>query len=149
MKKSILLILSALFPFLLQAQSKPAEGDISVQQTVVNMFAKLADQDSVGIRNYCTSDVVLYENGQIWTLDSLIKKGITANIGTNFKRTNKFDFINTTIRENTAWVSYNLYSVMERGERKTSVHWMETVILIKEKKQWKIKVLHSTLIKRA
>jgi hypothetical protein len=148
MKKTLSFILTVLLPTLLHAQSQPTETQKAAQQTVTNMFAELAELDSVNIRNYCTADIVLYENGQIWNLDTLIRKGIRPNIGTGFKRSNKFDFINTTIRENTAWVTYNLYSDMQKGERKTSVHWMETVILVKEKKQWKIKVLHSTLIKR-
>ena len=66
----------------------------------------------------------------------------------DFKRINSFDFINTTVADNTAWVTYNLHSEITRNGKQATVQWMETVIVIKEKQKWKIKVLHSTLIKR-
>ncbi|MCE6992669.1 nuclear transport factor 2 family protein [Dyadobacter sp. CY323] len=148
MKKVLLLILAAVSPLLLHAQSQPTESERAVQQTVVNMFGGLSEPDSLTLKKYCSADVTFYENGQVWNLDSMIRKAVVPNIGIDFKRTNKFDFIKTTIRENTAWVTYNLYSDIKKGERNTRVHWMETVIVVREKKQWKIKILHSTLIKR-
>ena len=36
-----------------------------------------------------------------------------------------------------------------RNGKKVIVQWMETVVVVKENKKWKIKVLHSTLIKRS
>ena len=75
-------------------------------------------------------------------------KAITINTAPDFKRINSFDFINTTVDNNTAWVTYNLHSEITRNGKQSTVQWMETVIVIKEKQKWKIKVLHSTLIKR-
>ena len=148
MKTVKLFLILAVSPLFLMAQSQPTEIEKAVQQTVVNMFTGLSERDSLILKKYCTADVVFYENGQVWNLDTMIRKAIVPNIGIDFLRTNKFDFINTTIHENTAWVTYNLYSDVKKGDRKTLIHWMETVIVVREKKQWKVKVLHSTLIKR-
>jgi ketosteroid isomerase-like protein len=149
MKNILLSIFAALSPLALWAQSQPIESQKAVQQTVVNMFSGLSGADSLILKKYCTTDVVFYENGQVWNLDTMIRKAIVPNIGIDFHRTNKFDFIQTTIHENTAWVTYNLHSDIQKGDRKTQVHWMETVIVVREKKQWKVKVLHSTLMKRS
>ncbi|CAN5720336.1 hypothetical protein BH11BAC4_BH11BAC4_21570 [soil metagenome] len=69
------------------------------------------------------------------------------NTAIDFKRINNIDFINTIVNRNTAWATYNLHSEITRNAKQTNVQWMETVVAVKEKKKWKIKVLHSTLIK--
>ena len=82
-------------------------------------------------------------------IDTLILKAIALNQSADFKRTNSFDFINTTADKNTAWVTYRLQSVITRDGKQATVQWLETVVLVKEKNQWKVKHLHSTLIKRS
>jgi ketosteroid isomerase-like protein len=130
------------------------EGQLSkqqqaVQQTVIKMFDALSNRDSVSLKNYCTSDIALYEYGHVWNIDTLILKAITKNQAADFKRTNSFDFITTTSDKNTAWVTYHLNSSITREGKQAAVQWLETVVLIKERKQWKVKHLHSTLIKRS
>ena len=112
------------------------------------MFDALSNRDSVSLKNYCAADILLLENGMVWNLDTLIKKGITLNQATDFKRVNTIGFINTTVDKTIAWVTYNLNSEIIRDGKQASVQWMETVVLVKEKTNWKIKILHSTLIKR-
>jgi hypothetical protein len=82
-------------------------------------------------------------------MDTLILKAITQNQSADFKRTNSFEFIHTTVDKTTAWVTYRLQSIVIRDGKETTVQWLETVILVKEKKRWKVKHLHSTLIKRS
>jgi len=117
-------------------------------QAVINFFVALSNRDSVGLKDNCTADILLFETGSTWNSDTLILKAITLNTATDYKRTNTFDFINTTVADNTAWVTYDLHSEITRNGKQATVQWMETVILIKEKQKWKIKVLHSTPIKR-
>lgn len=148
MKKIFLLIIAITVTGLLLAQ-KPLTANLqTMQQTVIEMFDALSNRDSVSLKNYCAADILLFENGMVWNLDTLIKKAITLNQSTDFKRINTIDFINSGIHENTAWVTYNLYSAITRDGKQSSVQWMETVVLVKDKSLWKIKVLHSTLIKR-
>ncbi|GAB2839488.1 hypothetical protein GCM10027043_48430 [Ferruginibacter profundus] len=120
-----------------------------VQQTVIKLFDALSNRDSVNLKNYSTADITLYEYGQVWTIDTLILKAITLNQSTDFKRTNSFEFINTDIDKAMAWVSYRLQSVVTRDGKQSTAQWLETVVLVKLKKQWKVKHLHSTLIKRS
>ncbi|MDX1937907.1 MAG: nuclear transport factor 2 family protein [Flavihumibacter sp.] len=148
MKKITLLLLPILCITLLQAQQSTANNQQAVQQAIVKMFDALSNRDSASLKKYCTSDITLYEYGQVWNIDTLILKAITQNQSTDFKRTNSFEFINTTIDKITAWVTYRLQSVIIKDGKQATLQWLETVVLVNEKKQWKVKHLHSTLIKR-
>ena len=153
MKK--ILLIAIVFTGQLYAQPVPPTQEQQLtkdqhmaQQAVIKMFDALANRDSMGLKLYCAQDILLFENGQVWNLDTLITKAILLNTAADFKRTNNFEFLTTKVNNNTAWVSYNLRSEMTRNGKQGFAHWMETVVLVKEKNEWKIKVLHSTLIKR-
>jgi ketosteroid isomerase-like protein len=117
---------------------------LAVQQAVENMFATLTNVDTAALKTFVTADVHFYEYGQVWTIDSLIQKVIQGSSTPGFKRTNSFEFVNTSINKKTAWVTYYLQSTFTRNGKEDIVKWMETVVLIKEIKNWKITVLHST-----
>ena len=149
MKKiSLLLIAFSISAFSL-AQEPLTKSQEAIQQTVVKLFDALSNRDSVSLKNYCTADITLYEYGLVWNIDTLILKAITQNQSADFKRTNSFDFINTTVDKNVAWVTYHLNSTINRDGKQSTVQWLETVALIKEEKRWKVKHLHSTLVKRS
>ena len=149
MKKLLLLLPAILSIALLQAQPSTTNQQQMVQQTVIKLFDALSNRDSVSLKAYSTADITLYEYGQVWNIDTLILKAITQNKSADFKRTNSFEFINTTIDKTTAWVTYRLQSTIIRDSKQANVQWLETVVLAKAKKQWKVKHLHSKLIKRS
>jgi len=148
LKKIIILILAIYISTLLHAQQQLTKDQQEVNQTVINFFEAISNRNSADLKDNCTVDILLFENGSIWNADTLILKAITLNTATDFKRINTFDFINTTVADNTAWVTYNLHSEITRNGKQSTVQWMETVIVIKVKQKWKIRVLHSTLIRR-
>ncbi|MBL7862221.1 MAG: nuclear transport factor 2 family protein [Cyclobacteriaceae bacterium] len=148
MAKISLLIIALSLSTLLRAQPLLTKDQQKVQHTVINFFETLANRDSVNLRNYCANDVLLFEYGQVWNLDTLIRKAIRQNTATDFKRVNTIDFLTSSVDKKIAWATYNLHSDIMREGKQVTIHWMETVILVKERKRWKIKVLHSTLIKR-
>lgn len=149
MKKILLLLIVFSASAALMGQQSPTANQQAVQQAVIKMFDALSDRDSVSLKKYCTTDITLYEYGLVWNMDTLIMKAITLNPSTDFKRTNALNFISTTTDKNTAWVTYYLNSVVTRDGQQSTVQWLETVALIKEKKRWKVKHLHSTLIRRS
>jgi ketosteroid isomerase-like protein len=148
LKKIALLVISISLSAFLQAQQLSKKNQQEVQQTVIKMFESLSNRDSVSLKKSCAADIVLIEYGNIWNADSLILKAITLNTSTDFKRINKIDFISTTVNGNTAWAMYNLHSEITRNGKLTTMQWIESVVLIKDGGKWKIKVLHSTLLKR-
>ena len=147
MKKIALFLLAIFCTAFLQAQQPTANNQQAVQQTVINLFKALSNRDSISLKSYSTADITLYEYGQVWNMDTLILKAITLNQSTDFKRINTFDFINTTVNKTMALVNYRLQSVITKDGKQVTVQWLETVVLEKAKKQWRVKHLHSTLIK--
>lgn len=147
MKKSSFVLMLMILAAAAIAQPLTKQG-LSVQQSIIKLFDALSNSDTAGLKLHSTTDVKFYEYGEVWTLDTLIQKMKLANKATDYKRTNKFDFVNTTINGNTAWATYYLQSEITRNGKQELVKWMETVVLVKLKNQWKIKLLHSTLIKR-
>ena len=121
----------------------------NVQQTIIQLFDALSNRDSVSLKAHSAADITFYEYGQVWNMDTLILKAIVQNQSTDLKRTNSFEFINTTVDKTTAWVTYRLQSAITRDGKQLMLQWLETVLLVKAKKQWKVKHLHSTLIKRS
>jgi len=119
-------------------------GEKKIQQTIEKLFAALSDGDTTTVKTLVTPDVRFYEYGQIWTLDTLTRKVMQAKSIPGFKRSNRFEFVRTSMQHKTAWVTYYLTSVFTRNGKEETVKWMETVVLVKEKKSWKVDVLHST-----
>lgn len=148
LKKTSLLIIAISFSTLLQAQQSLTRDQQEIQQIVINFFESLSNRDSVSLKSYSTTDITLFEYGRVWTLDTLIRRVIKLNTATDFKRVNSLEFINSSADKNTAWATYNLHSEITREGKQVSIHWLESVILVREKKKWRIKVLHSTMIKR-
>jgi ketosteroid isomerase-like protein len=149
MKKTIALLIAIILTGQLYAQDNLTANQQEVQQTVIKFFDALSNRDSVNLKAYSTADITLYEYGQVWNIDTLILKAITSNQSANFKRTNSFEFINTTVDKNMALVNYRLQSAIIKDDKPVTVLWLETVVLVKQRKQWKVKHLHSTLIKRS
>ena len=149
MKIASLLCIACIISGLLHAQQPVTSSQQAVQQTLIKLFDALSNRDSVRLKDYCTADITLYEYGQVWNMDTLILKAITQNQSTNFKRTNTFHFINTHVDKSTAWITYRLQSVITRDGKPGTLQWLETAALVKEKKNWKVKHLHSTLVKRS
>lgn len=115
-----------------------------VQKAVIKLFDAISINDAADIKSSCTTDVKFYEYGQIWTVDTLLQKLSVLSSTSAYSRTNKFNFVSTRVNGKIAWTTYYLESTITRNGILDIMKWMETVILIKEKKQWKVSVLHST-----
>ena len=149
MKKISVLLIAFSISAIMMAQEQLSTSQQEVQQTVIKMFDALSNRDSISLKLYCTADITLYEYGQVWNIDTLILKAITLNQSTDFRRTNSFDFINTATDKNIAWATYHLNSSITRDGKQATIQWLETIVLVKEGKLWKVKHLHSTLSKRS
>lgn len=156
MKKVVTLLIAIIMTGQLYAQPIPSKREEqltasqqAVQQTVIKLFDAFSNRDSVSLKAHSTANISLYEYGQVWNMDSLILKAITLNQSADFKRTNSFEFINTTVDKTMALVNYRLQSAITKDGKQATVQWLETVILVKERKKWKVQHLHSTLIKRS
>jgi ketosteroid isomerase-like protein len=129
----------------LGANAQNAE-QMKVNQSLVKLFDALAALDMKTIRDFSTGDLTILESGVVWNLDTLARK-VDQLQGASFSRTNHLDFIQTEIKGNTAWsIYYNSADMIIDG---LEVHrkWLESAVLLKEGKVWKVKLLHSTIMK--
>lgn len=123
-------------------------GHEMVNQVVIDLFQGFSDLNLEKIKSHCTNDFLLFENGAIWNADSLAP-GINRRKGSpDFRRINKFDFIKTEITGKTAWTSYYNQAEITSAGKTFRVRWLESAFLVKEKKTWKMKFLHSTVVER-
>lgn len=82
------------------ATAQPAnKQELVVQQTIQNLFTVLSNRDTAGLRLHSTADVHFYVYGEVWTIDTLIQNVMFVKPA-DYKRTNSFDFVNTTIDGN-------------------------------------------------
>jgi hypothetical protein len=142
MKK--ILFMALLFAGLdVNAQDK---DQTKVKESLVKLFDALAALDMNSIKEFSTEDLTILESGIIWNLDTLAHK-VDRLKGASFSRTNHLDFVQTEIKGNTAWsVYYNSAEMIIDG---LEVHrkWLESAVLLKDGKAWKVKLLHSTTLK--
>ena len=148
MKKTFILFCSLAMSTMLMSQDSVSNKEAEVQQTIIKFFEAISNRDSTILKHYITDDILLLEYGSLWNVDTLIQKAIKSNTSIDFSRKNNFNFIRTNVHGKTAWVNYHLYSDIIKDRKQSSVHWLETVVMIKVKNKWKIKLLHSTLISR-
>jgi hypothetical protein len=146
-KLSFLLFSGLIFCYTVSSQVANS-GNKFVEQTVIDLFQGFSELSLEKIKNHCTSDFLLFENGAVWNADSLAPGINRRKNSPDFRRINKFDFIKTEVRGKTAWTSYYNKADITSSGKTFSVRWLESAILVKEKKNWKIKFLHSTELER-
>ncbi len=143
MKKILSIILVCiLYCTSLNAQS---EKDI-IQNVIVKFFDGLSEINEEKLRSTVTDDFLLLEDGEVWTMDTLVANMMWAK-NVKFERINKFKFIRTDQDGGTAWMSYHNTADIKVNDKQRSVNWLESAVLVREKGIWRIKLLHSTVVK--
>jgi ketosteroid isomerase-like protein len=129
-------------------QTRWTTKEQKVQLVVTNLFQALSARDFDKLKASCTSDMTVLENGVIWNLDTLQEKINLSKAIPDFNRVNTIEFTDTRIKGKTAWVSYYNRADYIRNGKKSYVQWLESVVLVKKRREWKIQLLHSTVVKR-
>ncbi|MGA0555663.1 nuclear transport factor 2 family protein [Larkinella sp. VNQ87] len=137
----LVLLTTITFPTLGQ-QNREEE---KVKKVIVDAFQAIADIDLPNLRSYCQPDFILLEDGQVWTIDTLENR-LRPNLGSGMKRVNTIDFIKVTVRGPVAWVSYHNTADITRNNKQRQVRWLESAVLEKMKGEWKLALLHSTVL---
>lgn len=128
-----------------------------IHRNIESMFQIIfSDLDETKIPNYFTSDVQIYENGEIYNFDSIQTFIINQknmfnseeNKNNQFNRLNKLEFLSTKIKGNQAFVGFYNSATFTMNEMEIAkMKWLESAILLKTNEGWKIEFLHSTEIK--
>ena len=117
------------------------------QNIVRDFFEALSTRDFDKMASHCTKDFLLLENGEQWNTDTLVKR-LSSPVPSDFKRTNKFDFINSRINYRQSTLHYWNTATIKSNGKTLEIQWLESVGLIKVKGVWKLQWMHSTLKSR-
>lgn len=117
----------------------------AIESTIISFFNGLSLLDDDTLHYYTTPDFQLLENGHVWNLDTLIAK-VMPRKKLNIQRVNRFSFIRTEQSNDIAWVSYHNSAEFSSDEKRQTVKWTESAVLVKQDERWKIQLLHSTKI---
>ncbi len=130
------------------SQSTVSTKELKVQKTIIALFQSLADRDFEQMKESCTGDFIVLENGIIWNLDTLREKININKAIPDFNRVNTIEFTDTRIKGKTAWISYHNRADYIRNGKKSYVQWLESAVLVKVGRKWRVQLLHSTVVKR-
>ena len=122
----------------------PEKGE--VQQVITRFFDALSVANIPQMKAEVSDGFILLENGEIWTIDTLANK-ISRPKPEGYLRQNSFDFIETKIEKNRAWVYYKNKAEITSKTRNATIKWLESAILRKEKGRWRMELMHSTTMK--
>lgn len=129
--------------FTVSAQQKHAGMEAAIE----GMFEGLSLVNTDTLKHYATADFTLLEEGEVWNMDTLLSK-IEPLRQQNVKRVNSFEYLNAEENGKLGWISYFNTAKFTQGERSQEVRWLESAVLVKEGNRWRIKMLHSTRIRK-
>lgn len=152
MKSVYLLLIFALFviiPPVASAQTPSSKIAISEVRQLYRVrqdfFNAIAASNYQAIREQCTSDFQLLEDGEVMTVEDLISL-VKAGAGRS-KIVYSFEEIRAKIEGSNAWISYRNKAVVTTGDKTINVEWLESAIFEKKNGLWKMVLLHSTVVK--
>ncbi len=149
--KTLYIVLFLLLNTAAIAQNSTQSDEMQVQQLIQNSFDGIFSEfDSDLMLDFYTPDFLLFEQGEIWDMD-FIKNYLTrskANPNPSV-RTNRFEFIQTKVEGNRAWVGYWNYAIITRnGEVIRNLKWLESATAVKTDAGWRLDMLHSTRVEK-
>ncbi|RYY59730.1 MAG: nuclear transport factor 2 family protein [Chitinophagaceae bacterium] len=118
----------------------------AVQQAIAGVFDGLSYRDIIYVKQNTTTGFTVLEQGVVWTMDTIVAKIDQLRAMTSYHRDNYFQFLQTSINGNTAFVSYfNNATIIVKGKSQYK-HWLESAYLVKEGDNWKVQLLHSSVV---
>ena len=118
----------------------------AVRQAITGVFDGLSYRDIRYVKESAVKDFIVLENGVVWNMDTIAAKVDQLRTLKNYHRDNYFEYLQTEVNGNAAFVSYYNTAVITIGGKRQTRHWLESAFLIKEAENWKVRVLHSTVI---
>lgn len=138
--------LTIVLGLVLLTNCKKKKDDPEILKSILtDYFDGIKTQDLKKLNLLTTSDFVLFEDGKIWTNDSLVTIREKFN---SFKGDWKFDNIKVNIDESSGDIVYfNHGEFVFNDTIKMKFDWLESATFRKVEGKWKMNFLHSTLKK--
>jgi len=129
---------------LTSCQQKKDDPEV-LKKILTDYFDGIKSNDLDKLNSLTTTDFVLFEDGLIWTNDSLVKPIPDVK---SFKGTWTFDDMKVDIDQNSGdIIYYNHGDFIINDTIKMQVDFLESATFKKVDGQWKMKFLHSTVRK--
>lgn len=147
--KSIVFAFLILFSTTLVAQQTPSD-EKQLHDLIQNSFDEIfSAYQAESLPKFYTEDFLLLEHGEVWNLDTITNYLERAQKNPNpTVRTNRFDFIETKIFGDRAWIAYHNYATITRnGQVIQELYWLESATAIRTSSGWRLDMLHSTRAK--
>jgi ketosteroid isomerase-like protein len=120
---------------------------MKVQQVVRDLFEGFSAHDLEKMQQCLTPDAIILEHDVIFTMDSIAAL-VQRKTPPDFKRVNTLTFFQTELGKDMAFVSYYNEANITSNGNQWYIKWLESAVLIKDNKRWRIKMLHSTRMER-
>ncbi|MBA4298909.1 MAG: DUF4440 domain-containing protein [Cyclobacterium sp.] len=149
--KTLLIFLFLLFHTGAFAQNLANSDETEIQNLIQNSFDELfSNLDAKKLGDFYTPDFLLFEQGEIWDMAFIQNYLTRAQANPNPPtRTNRFEFIQTKVEGNRAWVGYWNYATITRdGEVIREIKWLESATAVKTNAGWRLDMLHSTRVEK-
>lgn len=135
-----------LFQFILiTAFCQPKADSIAVLQLLKTDYKTLENFDVKGHVANCTSDYMLIEDGEVWSLQKELEY-FRSNANRSLKRRDYFTVYKFSSVGTTAYLVYHLKSDINENGKVTTKNWTESALFRKIGSSWKIALIHSTTV---
>ena len=126
-----------------------ADDDTAVKQTIKDVYSIFSvSLDKQKYRALLTDDYLLLENGELLDIEGDI--ALMPSPESGYKRTDSFDFRSVKVHGDTAYAVYFLKSEITDNKNGTrNREWLESAILRRAKRGWRMALLHSTRIAKS
>ncbi|WP_394176535.1 hypothetical protein [Thalassotalea litorea] len=110
-------------------------------QPVIDIFTGLSEGDKEKVKRSVAPDFILLEQGEVWDTDMLL-----SIVKGPIPRINAYHIISSDIREDLALFNYWTQSNIGKGNNPNVLTWLESVVVVKTNKGWKLQQFHSTRV---
>ena len=117
----------------------------AVERVVYDFNESIATFNYQSIRDHCTTDFKIFEDGQVMNMDEFI------DFVKNFEGKTTLAFtmedLKTNIDGKFAWMTLRNKVVMTTGEQSTNAKLLQSAVLKKDEGFWKLVFYHSTAVR--
>ena len=116
-----------------------------VEKVFQSYFDGIKKYDYQAMRQACTSDYLLFEDGVVWTVEDHINflKPLEGKASITYT----FIDVKKHIEGSVAWITHRNIAEAVFDGKPAHFEWIESAIFKREKGVWKIALLHSTTAK--
>jgi ketosteroid isomerase-like protein len=142
---SSLLFVALIAFFGCQPKEDPQLELAKIDRVFQSYFDGISKFDYQAMRQACSSDYVLLEDGIVWTIDDHIN--FLKPFQGKATITYSFSDVKRTIDGSVAWRTHRNVADATMDGKPVHFEWIESVVFHRQNGEWKLALLHSTTAK--